>query len=75
MRRMRLGGRVEEGIRGNKLPRYLGTLDKCTASNDSADGWIYGSRVTYAYFGVYQIIDIIYHVMHVRVIVYSCKCM
>jgi len=52
---------------------YLGTLDKCTASKDSADGWIYGYRVKYADFGVYQIIDIIYHVMHV--IVYSCKCM
>ena len=35
------------------IPRYLGALEKRAAANNSADGWIYGAKVTYADFGVY----------------------
>ena len=29
-------------------PRYLGALEKRATENNSADGWIYGAKVTYA---------------------------
>ena len=35
------------------IPKYLGALEKRAAANNSADGWIYGTKVTYADFGVY----------------------
>ena len=30
------------------VPRYLGALEKRATENNSADGWIYGTKVTYA---------------------------
>jgi len=30
------------------MPRYLGTLEKRVTENNSPDGWLYGTKVTYA---------------------------
>ena len=30
------------------MPRYLGALEKSATENNSADGWLYGAKVTYA---------------------------
>jgi len=37
------------------IPRYLGTLEKRASENNSADGWLYGAKVTYADFRAYTL--------------------
>ena len=46
---------LKKALGETHLPRYLGALEKRAASNNSADGWIYGPNVTYADFGIYLI--------------------
>ena len=44
---------LKKGLEETHIPKYLGALEKRAAANNSADGWIYGTKVTYADFGVY----------------------
>ena len=44
---------LKKGLEETHIPKYLGALEKRAAANNSADGWIYGAKVTYADFGVY----------------------
>ena len=44
---------LKKELEETHIPKYLGVLEKRAAANNSADGWIYGSKVTYADFGVY----------------------
>ena len=44
------------------FPRYFGTLEKRAASNKAPEGWIYGSKVTYADFLIFQLIGITAHI-------------
>ena len=39
------------------IPRYLGVMEKRAAANNSADGWLYGEKVTHADFSVYLMLD------------------
>ena len=45
--------KLKKELNETHIPRYLGVLEKRAAANNSADGWIYGPKVTYADFGVY----------------------
>ena len=44
---------LKKGLEETHIPKYFGVLEKRAAANNSADGWIYGPKVTYADFGVY----------------------
>ena len=39
------------------IPRYLGVVEKRATANNSADGWLYGEKVTHADFSVYLMLD------------------
>ena len=41
------------------IPRYLGILEKLAAANNSAGGWMFGPKVTYADITLYVVSDII----------------
>ena len=44
---------LKKELEETHIPKYFGALEKRAAANNSADGWIYGAKVTYADFGVY----------------------
>ena len=39
---------AEKKLKEEHVPNYLGILEKLINVNDSAEGWSYGSQVTYA---------------------------
>ena len=41
------------------IPRYLGILEKKCNENNSADGWIFGSKPTYVDFAIYCYLEIV----------------
>ena len=44
------------------LPKYLGVLNKRLTDNGSADGWIYGNKVTYVDLRIVNMLDFVLRV-------------
>ena len=54
-RKAELGKKLAE----EDLPKYLGILEKVITTNNSPDGWLFGNKVTYADFYLYNILDFV----------------
>ena len=51
--------KAQEKFVEEEIPKYWGVIDKMAEKNNSAEGWIYGNKPTYADLGVFHMVDFV----------------